>query len=297
MSKRPNYRAILNSDETPIDMRAAVPAEAPGRGSGKRKGGRGGKGRGKVKGASAVRSGGQAKYLVRDHKRIGSGRMPPPPNPQNRQVRVNVKTHDRGRGAYKAAPSALVNYVGKEGRTFDRGKDIGADDREEIKDRWRDDRMVHHWMPSPQDGDKMTLDDVKTMTRNMMEAAEGRTGKLDWFAGAEWKADASHPGGKWHVHIAVRGVQEGRDISFHPITERHWLRHYAEEAATDVLGWRGGRTLEDDHTRRERGRDLVDERNERDRDRARERTRDMSEETRDRERPARHDRDGREDER
>lgn len=295
MSKRSKYRAILNSDETPIDMHAVVPSEGRQSAAGKRKGGRTGKGRGTAKGASAVRSGGQAKYVVRDHKRVGSGRMPAPPNPQNRQVRVNVKTHDRGRGAYKAAPSALVNYVGKEGRTFDRGRDIDAADREDIKDRWRDDRMIHHWMPAPQDGDKMTVDDVKTMTRTMMEGLERQTGKLDWFAGAEWKADAANPGGKWHVHIAVRGVQEDRDISFHPITERHWLRHHAEEAATDVLGWRGGRTLEDEHTRRERGRDLVDERNERERERGR--TRDLPDEFRDRERPSRHGRDGREDER
>lgn len=277
MSNRPKYRALLNSDETPVDMRAVVPA-----GTGTAVGG-------KRKASPKASSGGSEtpRYTVRNHRRIGSGKMPPPPNKQNRQVRVNVKTHDRGRGAFKGAPSALVNYVGKENRTFDRERDISAEDREAIKDRWRNDRMIHHWMPSPQDGDRMSLADVQTMTRTMMDAAERQTGRLEWVAGAEWKEDASHPNGKWHVHIAVRGVQDGKDVTFHPVMERHWLRHHAEEAATDVLGWRGGRGLEDERTRQERVRDLADERNERDRDRERERTRDLSDETREREPPSR----------
>lgn len=284
MSKLPKYRAILNGDETPIDMRAVVPADAVQKRKatgGKRKAGRS-KASGKAANGSSE---GKAGYAVRKHKRIGSGKMPPPPNKQNRQVRVNVKTHDRGRGAYKSSVSILVNYVGKEGRTFDRERDINADDREAIKNRWSADRVIHHWIPSPQDGDKMTLADVQTMTRGLMESAERQTGKLEWIAGAEWKEDASHPAGKWHVHIAVRGVQEDRDVTFHPIMERHWLRHHAEEAATDVLGWRGGRGLEEERAKQERVRDLVDERNERDRER--DRNRDMSEETRDRETPLR----------
>lgn len=287
MSKLPKYRALLNSDETPIDMRAVVPAE--GRDSGKSAGRKGRRGRSK---AAVPASGGvpdgKAGYAVRKHKRVGSGSMPPPANKQNRQVRVKAKTHDRGRGAYKSSVSALVNYIGKEGRTFDRERDITADDREAIKDRWSGDRSIHHWMPSPADGDKMTLADVQTMTRAMMDATERQTGRLEWLAGAEWKEDDSHPSGKWHVHIAVRAVQDDRDLSFHPITERHWLRHHAEEAATDVLGWRGGRGLEEERTRQERVRDLADERledrNNRDRERG---NRDLSQETRERDLPSR----------
>lgn len=238
----PRYTKLLNDDEDPIHMRAVVPHDGGGGGS----------------------------YKVRKAKQVGTGRAAKPPNTQSRQVRVKVKTHDKARGAYRSSVPATLNYVAKEGRIFDRERDLGERDKDGLADEWGKDRVIHHWMINPQDGDKMTLDQVKEVTRDTLENVRRQIPEDDradfrWMAGAELKD------GSWHVHVAVRGVANDRDLTFHPVFERNWIRSYAEEAATDQLGWRGARALEDDRNRqaREQGRDLADDRADRERERTR----------------------------
>lgn len=250
----PKYSKLLHPDEDEVDMRAVVPSA-------------------KVGGAS---------YKVRQSKQVGTGRAPRPPGAQSRQVRVKVKTHDKGGNGYRSSIAATLNYVAKEGRTFDRTDDLTERDKDALSGEWKDDRLIHHWMINPEDGDLLTLDQVKAMTRDTMERVSAQLPKDErddfrWMAGAEQKD------GRWHVHVAVRGVANDRDLKFHPVYERHWIRHHAEEAATDQLGWRGARAIEDERLRdRERdarqGRDLTDDRERtRGRDRADERTHDRTE--------------------
>jgi hypothetical protein len=244
----PKYTKLLNADEDPIDMHAVVPSEGGGSGS----------------------------YKVRKAKQVGTGRAAKPPNAQSRQVRVKVKTHDKARGAYRSSVSATLGYVAKEGRVFDRERDLDERDKDGLADEWGKDRLIHHWMINPQDGDRLSLDQVKEVTRETMKNVR-RQLPADDRADFRWMAGAEQKDGSWHVHVAVRGVVNDRDLTFHPVFERHHIRSFAEEATTDQLGWRGARGLEDERNRlaRDQGRDQTDERDDRERDRERVRSRDV----------------------
>ena len=247
----PKYVKLLNGEEDPVDMHAVVHKDR-------------------------VSGGG---YKVRKSHQAGTGRMPRPPNAQRRQVRVKVRTHDKARGAYRSSVAATLNYVAKEGRVFDHERDqLDGRDLERLADEWKDDRSIHHWIISPQDGERMNREGVMEMVRSTLSHVQ-RGLPEDVRDDFRWTAGAEEKDGRWHAHVAVRGVSNDRDLTFHPVFERHWIRNYAEEAVTDQLGWRGARAMEDERTHRGRtqGRDMAEEREmERERDRERSRTRDMT---------------------
>jgi hypothetical protein len=242
----PKYVKLLNSDEDQVPMHAVVHK-------------------------NLVNGGG---YKVRKSHQAGTGRMPRPPNAQRRQVRIKIKTHDKARGAYRSSVQATLNYVAKEGRIFDRDRELDGRDLDRLADEWTDDRSIHHWIISPQDGERMNRDQVMEMTRATMAHVQSHLPE-DVREDFRWTAGAEEKDGRWHAHVAVRGVVNDKDLTFHPVFERHWIRAYAEEAVTDQIGWRGARALEDERTHRDRtnGRDMTEER---ERDRERSRTRDMT---------------------
>ncbi len=217
--------------------------------------------------AAVPKEGNSKRFICRKVRTVGSPTKPPMRNPQNRKVRVRVVTHDRSKGAYRGTIRASLNYVTKEGDIYDR--DGRVVDKELVAERWERDRVIHHVMPSPEDGDSMTREQALEVNKGMMDRLERQTGPLEYVVSAECKD------GRWHTHTLVRGVQDGHDIYLHSNASNHWLRHHAEEAATDVLGWRGARSIEEDRNERThtRERDIVDERNERERDQSEDRKR------------------------
>src|SRR5262245_47255093 len=65
---------------------------------------------------------------------------------------------------------------------------------------------------SPEFGDRM---DLRKHTRELMERMARELGPLEWVAVAHYNTD--HP----HIHVALRGVTEGRELRF----SKDYIKH------------------------------------------------------------------------
>jgi hypothetical protein len=180
-------------------------------------------------------------YVARPSRRA---RTPAPAgegSPWLRPVTVKLIYHDRARGALPNTTAALATYIAKEGPLFDRNQ-VGIDPRA-VAEEWSRDRRVFHVIVSPDDG--WRLHDMVGYARSVLEAWEARIGPLDWVASVERKPDAAHPQGNRHLHVMIRGVQQGCDLVLPERTVTRELRLDAMEAATDRLGWMDERERRD----------------------------------------------------
>lgn len=192
-------------------------------------------------------------FDVRRERRVGRAvAAPMPASPHLRPVAVKVLYHDRGRGALPNTTRALANYLAKQGPVFDRHR-MGLEPAD-LARAWAGDRRVFHVIVSPNDGHRM--DDMVGYARELVAAWERRTGPLEWAASVETKPDMAHPQGNRHVHVMIRGVQDGHDLYLDPRLVSEDLRRDAMEVATDRLGWMSERELRDYHRQLERMRDL-----------------------------------------
>lgn len=174
-----------------------------------------------------------AAYTRRPERRVQAAAAPKSASPYARPVAVKVVYRDRARGAFPNAVAVLANYLAKDGPLF--GRDGASLDPRDIARAWGDDRRVFHAIVSPNDGHR--IDDMAGYARDVLAAWERRTGPLDWAAAVEDKPDRAHPGGNRHLHVMIRGVQDGRDLFLARGVIAHGFREDAMEAATRRLGW------------------------------------------------------------
>lgn len=173
-------------------------------------------------------------YRRRPERRVRArGAAAAQPSAYARPVVVKAFYYDRRNGAYASSVAALANYLSKQGPLFDRESE--AVDKGPIVEAWSHDRRVFHVVVSPNDGDR--IDDMVGYGREVVAAWERRVGPLAWVAAVETKPDMAHPEGNRHLHVMVRGVQDGHDLFLDREVISHGLRRDAVEVATDRLGW------------------------------------------------------------
>ena len=172
-------------------------------------------------------------YVRRPERRVRARGAAAQPSAYARPVVVKAFYYDRRNGAYANSVAALANYLAKEGQLFDRDRQ-GVDKRE-VVDPWSHDRRVFHVVVSPNDGDR--IDDMVAYGRALVAAWERHTGRLEWVAAVKIKPDMAHPEGNRHLHVMIRGVQDGHDLFLDRELVSHGLRRDAIEVTTDRLGW------------------------------------------------------------
>ena len=150
-------------------------------------------------------------------------------------VKARIARH-QGR-AFRSAPMpAHLSYLKREGVTRDGEKarmfdaDVDRADDAAFADRGKDDRHHFRFIVSPEDAGEMT--DLKAFTRDLVRQMEADLGTgLDWVAVDHWNT------GNPHVHLLVRGVdQGGKDLVISRDYISHGLRSRAEELVSIELG-------------------------------------------------------------
>ncbi len=154
----------------------------------------------------------------------------------HRRVVIKARVVRHAGTRYRAAPIAKhVGYLRREGVTkdgtpaemFDRD---GAADHDDFAKRCESDRHHFRFIISPEDA--AALDDLRTLTRELMAQAEKDLGTgLDWVAVDHWNTE--HP----HVHVLVRGVgEDGQDLVIDRDYIANGLRQRAEALVSLELG-------------------------------------------------------------
>ncbi len=149
---------------------------------------------------------------------------------RQRRVIVKIRTVKLGGKGLDAA-KAHLRYVERDGTTRGggRGQLYGADADKVDRNTWlkqgSDDRHQFRVIVSPEDG--LEYDDLKSLTRRLMERAEEDLGtRLDWVAVDHF--NTGHP----HSHIIVRGKDErGKDL----IIARDYIVHGFRERACELV--------------------------------------------------------------
>ena len=179
-------------------------------------------------------------YRRRAEVRRGGGQAAPAGSRSEyrRRVVVKAKYHDRTRNGRSNMVAALLNYLEKEGEMH--GRDGEAVEKEPLRREWEHDRRIFHVIVSPNDGHRFgeaELVGPGSVGTQILERWERRVGPLEAVMSVETKPDAAHPEGNRHIHIAIRGVQEGKDLFLRKevLTER--FREDAEAVVTDRLGY------------------------------------------------------------
>lgn len=154
-------------------------------------------------------------------------------------VKARVVRQSGTRGSLKTHLDYLrrdgVTRDGERGQLFDANGD--AADGASFAKRCADDRHHFRFIVAPEDaGD---LADLKSFTRDLMEAAERDLGtRLDWVAVDHWNTE--HP----HIHVLVRGVtDDSSDLVISRDYIREGFRARAEHLVTMELGPRSDRDL------------------------------------------------------
>jgi len=147
----------------------------------------------------------------------------------------------------QASPQSVarhLRYIERDGvgRDGEPGRAYGplADeaDLDAFKERSQGDRHQFRFIVSPEDGAE--LDDLRTYTRHLMGRMEADLGtRLEWVAVNHWNTDNPH------VHVVLRGKDDtGKDLIIAGDYIAHGLRHRAAELATEWLGPRTEREIQ-----------------------------------------------------
>lgn len=179
------------------------------------------------------KSAGASKQANRATRGSGS-RAGANPNMQRCAVRMSYSANKVG-GQWKAHG----RYIAREGAAHQQDPDQGftADGHAKVADtldRWQGsgDPRLFKFILSPEFGQDMNS--LEAFTRDFMQKLEGDLGVgLEWVAVDHYNTD--HP----HVHVALRGVdRDGNDLLIDPGYVKSTMRHRAQEAATEQLGYR-----------------------------------------------------------
>ena len=129
-----------------------------------------------------------------------------------------------------------VGREGEPGRAY--GPLADEADLDAFKERSQGDRHQFRFIVSPEDSAE--LDDLRTYTRHLMGRMEADLGtRLEWVAVNHWNTDNPH------VHIVLRGKDDtGKDLIIAGDYIAHGLRHRAAELATEWLGPRTEREIQ-----------------------------------------------------
>lgn len=153
-----------------------------------------------------------------------------------RRVAVKFRfVRHRGTAA-KLAVAAHIAYLDRDGVSREAeptglfSADDKAPDRRAFADRCSDDRHHFRCIVSPEDANE--LQDLRTLTRDLMQRAERDLGtRLDWIAVDHWNTDNPH------VHILIRGkADDGRDLVINRAYIGYGLRARAEALVEQELG-------------------------------------------------------------
>ena len=152
------------------------------------------------------------------------------PGPRGAMQRVSVKTYffkPEKRGGF-------VAYMQQEGKGKDgtapelftkNGKDIN----DTLNNEYPSEERFFKIILSPENGDKLDMEQYTKDFVKGLEASEGR--EFKWAASIHY--DTEHP----HAHILIRGVDEqGQDVSFGRDTISQGMRGQASRLATMELG-------------------------------------------------------------
>jgi type IV secretory pathway VirD2 relaxase len=136
----------------------------------------------------------------------------------------------------RSALAAHIAYLGREGVSrdnhaaglFSGGNDLP--DQGAFAVRCADDRHHFRCIVSPEDANE--LQDLRAMTRDLMQHAEQDLGtRLDWIAVDHWNTDNPH------VHILIRGkTDDGKDLVINRAYIGYGLRARAEALVEQELG-------------------------------------------------------------
>ncbi|MEJ1962242.1 MAG: relaxase/mobilization nuclease and DUF3363 domain-containing protein [Gammaproteobacteria bacterium] len=151
-----------------------------------------------------------------------------------------------------ASPRSIakhLRYIQRDGVTREggRGELFGphtdAADAQAFEERTRNDRHQFRFIVSPEDA--ADLGDLKSFTRDWMSQVEKDLGtRLDWVAVDHW--DTDNP----HTHIVLRGRDDtGHDLIIAGDYIAHAMRHRAADVATEWLGPRTEREIQESLTR------------------------------------------------
>lgn len=149
-------------------------------------------------------------------------------------VKFRIVRH-RGTTA-RSALAAHIAYLGREGVSRDNraaGLFSGENklpDQGAFAERCADDRHHFRCIVSPEDANE--LQDLRAMTRDLMQRAEQDLGtRLDWIAVDHWNTDNPH------VHILIRGkADDGKDLVINRAYIGYGLRARAEALVEQELG-------------------------------------------------------------
>lgn len=146
--------------------------------------------------------------------------------------------------AAKRSVAHHLRYIEREGvgRDGEAGQAYGPltdrADLQAFEARGREDRHQFRFIVSPEDAE--SLEALRTFSRHLMARVELDLGtRLDWVAVDHWNTDNPH------THIALRGKDEtGRDLIIARDYISHGMRHRAGELATEWLGPRTEREIQ-----------------------------------------------------
>lgn len=114
------------------------------------------------------------------------------------------------------------------------------DAAQEIKS-WEGDKYHFRWVVSPENAERINRNgDLRNYIREVMGRVErDLETKLEWFAVNHHNTDNPH------AHIVIRGVDDqGQELRIHPDYIKSGIRHRASEVATELLGPRDPREVE-----------------------------------------------------
>lgn len=128
-----------------------------------------------------------------------------------------------------------VGREGGRGELYSATREVA--DAEEFESQGRGDRHQFRFIVSPEDAAE--IGDLKPFTRELMQRVERDLGTgLDWVAVDHW--DTDNP----HTHIVIRGrLPDGDDLIISSDYISHGMRHRAAELATEWLGERTTREI------------------------------------------------------
>lgn len=171
-------------------------------------------------------------------------------HPRSQRVVVKARVvRNRGTGGRKTL-ARHVNYVERDGvdESGGRGQSFGRDgplperDVVEFVESAQDDRHHFRIMVTPERGGELNL---RRYTQEVMTQVEADLGTE-----IRWLAVEHHNTGHPHVHIVARGVdQHGADLVINRAYISQGLRARAQALATETLGLRPERELEQERAR------------------------------------------------
>lgn len=160
---------------------------------------------------------------------------------QNVVVVVRTKLNSGPKHHMAASLRGHMKYLVRDDETtgFTRDDDdLSKTDLTQATKHWSGDACYYKVVISPEAGHRLDLKDyarscMESVEKDLLTDAERRRGmRLEWVAAQHW--DTDHP----HVHVAVRGFVDGRNLRMSDGYLTQGFRNRARKIATAKLGFR-----------------------------------------------------------